>query len=116
MTRPNELDFFLKEFDDEQPELVEQALVECIKLAKGQGNWDVEYSGYQVAYVWHWIEGWKKAQRKKTIATAIEEFEKWAKKRKPQIPLSKGMDGDYPAYAHPLAMALFAAFLAGYEI
>ena len=61
MITQDELDFFVKEFSEEDSALVNQALEECVKLFD-RSHWNCMAAGNQLHAVWCWIAGWKKAK------------------------------------------------------
>ena len=66
MITQDELDYFVREFEDEDPALVGQALEECVKIFR-RSQWNTMYSGSQVNAVWCWIAGWKARDEQKFV-------------------------------------------------
>ena len=86
MITQEELDHFLKEFVDEDPVLVNEALEECIKLYS-RSIWNTASESFQVNSIFCWLAGWK--HRDQVLFVLQEEgwVKKWEAGKTVTIPL-----------------------------
>ncbi|RLI63012.1 MAG: hypothetical protein DRO67_06425 [Candidatus Asgardarchaeum californiense] len=86
MITQEELDYFLNEFHNEDAALVNEALVECIKL-HGRSLWNTASDNFQITSIFCWLAGWKHRDAASSTISESGWGGKWATGGTVTVPL-----------------------------